>query len=131
MSLFGKLGGLGGALGGVLGQLEGGNAPSTLDNALQQSGLGGLQGISEKLRQNGLGNKVDSWLGNSQNMPISAEEIRGALGNEEVQKIAGHFGIPVDGVLKMMEQFLPNAVDQASPDGKIDPAAVSGDTPQS
>lgn len=129
MSLFGNLSG---ALGGILGQLEGGNASSALENGLQQSGLGGLQGVAGKLRQSGLGDKVDSWLGGSQNLPISAEEIRAALGNEQVQKIAAHFGIPVDQMLQLMEKFLPQAVDQASPNGQIDPAAAAaGNTAQS
>ena len=121
MSLFGNIGG---ALSGVLGQLQGGNKAGILDEALQKGGLCGLSGVVDKLRQSGFGKEVDSWLGGGSNLPISADQLRTALGNEEVQKIAAHFGIPVDGVLKLLEQHLPQAVDQASPDGQIDPDAV-------
>ncbi|HEX5454348.1 MAG TPA: YidB family protein [Stellaceae bacterium] len=121
MSLFGNIGG---ALSGVLGQLQGGNKAGILDEALQKGGLGGLSGVVDKLRQSGFGKEVDSWLGGGSNLPISADQLRTALGNEEVQKIAAHFGIPVDRVSKMLEQYLPQAVDQASPDGQIDPDAV-------
>lgn len=128
MSLFGNLSG---ALGGVLGQLQGGKAPAVLDDLLQKSGLGGLDGIAAKLRESGFGKEVDSWLGGGGNMPITAEQLRTALGNEQVQQIAERFGIPVDGVLKLLEQHLPQAVDQASPNGTIDPDAAAGATDQS
>jgi len=100
-------------------------APELLSKLLGQTNLGGLQGLVEKLQEGGLGQQVQSWLSNGQNMPISPEQLRDALGNEHVREIAQQFGLPVDKVLDLLSQHLPQAVDQASPDGTLQEPASS------
>jgi uncharacterized protein YidB (DUF937 family) len=87
---------------------------------LAKTDLGSLKGIAEKLQEGGLGEQVKSWLGNGSNLPVTGEQIRGALGNEHVQQIARQLGLPVDAALKLMADHLPGAVDKASPKGKLD-----------
>jgi uncharacterized protein YidB (DUF937 family) len=62
---------------------------------------------------------VQSWLGNGQNMPITADQLKAVLGNTEVQNVARQMGLPVDEVLKLMAQYLPEIVDKASPNGVV------------
>jgi uncharacterized protein YidB (DUF937 family) len=62
---------------------------------------------------------VNSWLSNGPNQPITPEQIRAALGSDQVRQLAEHFGIPIDNVLKLLAEQVPNAVDQASPNGTI------------
>jgi uncharacterized protein YidB (DUF937 family) len=100
-------------------------APEFLSKVLGQTDLGGLQGLVQKLQQTGLDQQVQSWLGNGKNMPVSAEQLRDALGNEQVRQIAQQFGLPVDKVLDLLSQHLPEAVDQASPDGQLQEPAAS------
>jgi len=93
--------------------------PGLLTQAL--GSVGGLQGVVDKLNASGLGPQVSSWLGGGANAPITAEEIRGALGGQHLQEIATSLGIPVDKVVGYLSAHLPTAVDQASPNGAIQP----------
>lgn len=94
-------------------------------NALAQ--VGGYPGILDKLEQSGLGTQVQSWLStNAGNLPISADQIRSALGDEHLQQLATKFGVPLDQVANLLAQNLPTAVDQASPNGTVPPAPAPG-----
>ncbi len=82
---------------------------------------GGLQDLLERLNSGGLGEEVRSWLGNGANLPVSTDQIREALGDEHVQEIARQFGFSTDRVLDYLSDYLPEAVDKASPNGTIEP----------
>ena len=116
MSLFDNLGG---ALKGLLGQVDTTALPGLISAALAKTNLGNLQGLVNQLQQSGLGPQVQSWLGSGANMPITPEQLRAALGNEQVKQLAAHFGIPLDQALNVLAQHLPTAVDQASPNGRL------------
>ena len=77
---------LGGALKGVLGQAGAAAAPGLISAALAKTNLGDMQGLVGQLQQSGLGEQVQSWLGNGANMSVSPEQIRAALGNDQVQQ---------------------------------------------
>jgi uncharacterized protein YidB (DUF937 family) len=106
---------------GALGQIEAAAVPALINAALAKTDLGDLNGLVAKLQQGGLGPQVQSWLGKGQNLGITADEIRAALGNEQVRELAQHFGLPVDEALKLLSQHLPTVVDQASPNGTVEP----------
>jgi len=108
-----------GALKGVMGQTEGAG-PGLIFSALAKSNLGDLQGLVSQLQQGGLDQQVKSWLGNGSNLPISADQLRAALGNAQVQHLAEHFGLPIDQTLNLLSTHLPTVVDQASPNGTIE-----------
>lgn len=112
MSLFDKIG-------GVLGGVAAAAAPALIQAALAKSNLGDLQGLVSKLQQGGLQTQVQSWLGNGANLPVSADQLRAALGNDQVKHLAEQFGIPVDQVLNLLSTHLPAVVDQASPNGTL------------
>src|SRR5689334_9955586 len=59
-------------------QGQGANAIDILEGLVQQHG--GLGGLLDTLRQQGLGSHVDSWIGTGQNMPVNAQHIIDALG---------------------------------------------------
>ncbi len=94
-------------------------APGLISAVLAKTNLGDLNGLVAQLQQNGLGDQVKSWLGNGANMHITPEQISAALGNDQVKQIAAHFGVPVDAALKLLAEHVPNAVDQASPNGTL------------
>ena len=116
---MGLLDSVAGAFRGVLGQSDPNAMPALISSILGKTNLGDLGGIVAQLQQGGLGNQVASWLGSGANLPVSPEQLRGALGNEQVQELAAHFGVPVDAALKMLSEHLPQAVDQASPNGSL------------
>ena len=105
---------LAGQLGGLLG--DGGQTDSAgvVSALLQGGGSAGVGGLLETLAANGLGDKVQAWCANS-GLPISPEEIRDALGSEQVQQMAANCGLPVSDFLKHLADHLPAAA-AASPD---------------
>ena len=107
------------ALKGALGQLEAAVLPVVLSEVLGSGKQGGLNAIVAKLQQAGFGDQVKSWIGNGQNLPITAEQLQQVLGSDTVKQLAAHFNIPVDQLAKVLAQQLPAAVDQASPEGKL------------
>ncbi len=107
------------ALKGMLGQLEAAVVPVVLSQVLGDGSQGGLSAIVAKLQQAGLGDQVKSWIGNGQNLPITAEQLQEVLGSDTVKQLAAKFNIPVDQLSKVLAQQLPAAVDHASPDGKL------------
>jgi uncharacterized protein YidB (DUF937 family) len=107
------------SLKGVLGQAEATALPGLISEALAKTNLGDLQGLVNQLQQGGLGSQVQSWLGNSQNLSISPDQLKAALDNEHVKQLAQHFGIDPDATLKMLADHLPAAVDQARQQGTV------------
>lgn len=120
MGLFDSIGG---ALKGAVGQIVAAEAPALISAVLAKTNLGDLQGLVNKLQQGGLNAQVQSWLGDGANLPVTADQIRSALGNQQIQQLAQHFGLPVDAVLKLLAEHLPSTVDQASPNGTLQPAS--------
>jgi uncharacterized protein YidB (DUF937 family) len=106
--LTGQQGQAGGGLGGILGQVLG------------NTDLGSLGGLLDQLQKSGLGPQVTSWLGNGANLPISVDQLRQALGDDTIRKIAGSFGIPVDQLLNQLSQNLPATIDKLSPNGTLE-----------
>jgi uncharacterized protein YidB (DUF937 family) len=112
---MGILDSLGGLLQSATNQ-EGG-VSGLLAAAFQKAG--GFEGVLAKLNDAGYGAKVNSWLGNGPNMPITNSEIEAALGNEHLKQLATSLGVPLDQVAGLVAQHLPAAVDNASPNGTV------------
>jgi uncharacterized protein YidB (DUF937 family) len=110
---------LGGALKNFASQVDTTALPNILSQALGNTKLGNLGGLLQQLQQSGLGPQVASWLGNGANMPVSADQLRAALGDEHVRQLATSFGIPVDQLLAQLSQHLPATVDHLSPNGTL------------
>jgi uncharacterized protein YidB (DUF937 family) len=78
--------------------------------------------------QNGpLGDVVNSWLGNGENMPISADQVSQLLGNEKVAALASQFGVNSGDLSGILQNVLPGLIDKASADGKLLDNLSSGD----
>lgn len=104
---------------GALGQLEAAVVPVVLSEVLGNGSQGGLNAIVAKLQQAGFGDQVKSWIGNGQNLPITAEQLQQVLGSDTVKQLAARFNIPVDQLAQVLAKQLPLAVDHASPEGKL------------
>jgi len=104
-----------GIISGAIGELE--KHPELISQGLQK--IGGLQRVLDKLHQAGLDKQVASWISNGKNMPVTPDQLRGALNDKQLQQIARSMGLPVDQALEVIAKYLPQAVDQASPNGKL------------
>jgi len=105
---------------GILGQLGAAVLPAVLGEVMGTGAQGGaLNAIVAKLQQAGLGDQVRSWIGNGQNLPITADQLKQVLGSDVVRQLAAKYNIPIDQVAEVLAHQLPQAVDQASPNGKL------------
>jgi uncharacterized protein YidB (DUF937 family) len=94
-------------------------ASPSFTEILEGSGLGNLSGLLKQLSSGGLDQHVQSWLGKGENIPVSSDQLRNALGDQHVQNIGEQAGIPAERILQILAQYLPAAIDQASPNGKL------------
>jgi uncharacterized protein YidB (DUF937 family) len=86
---------------------------------------GGLSKILDKMKEMGLGEQADSWVGGGPNKEISAADAKKVVGEAKVSEIAGKVGLSEDQAAALIAKALPEAVDQASPKGKKpEPAEV-------
>jgi uncharacterized protein YidB (DUF937 family) len=118
MGLLDSLG-LGDTLKGALGSIEAAAVPALINAVLAKTQYHDLNGLVAALQKGGLGPQVQSWLGNGTNMPITADQLKAVLGNAQVQQFARQMGLPVDEMLKVVAQYLPEIVDKASPNGVL------------
>ncbi|MDP2228394.1 MAG: YidB family protein [Moraxellaceae bacterium] len=108
-------------VGKMLGSAQGGSGGSDLLSLGQQllSQNGGLEGLLKQFQDKGLGDVVASWVGNGQNLPISAEQIQQVLGNEQVAGIARQLGIDPQQASAKLAQVLPGLIDTLTPGGQM------------
>lgn len=112
--LGGILGGLGGLLGGALSSGGAASAPA----APGPLG-GGLGGLLDQLKQAGLGDKVDSWVGQGGNHQIEPGQLGDALGSKTLSEIADHAGIDQQELLNQLSKVLPGLVDKLTANGQV------------
>ena len=82
---------------------------------------GGLQQVLTGFQANGLSAQADSWIGTGENQPISGEDVRKAVGDEELARIAAQLGVSEDEAADAVAQVLPTVVDRVSPEGHLAP----------
>jgi len=104
-------------LGSVLGGLAGGNQAQS-GNLLLQLALsllqqnGGLEEVLGKLRQGGLGQQADSWVGTGQNMNISPDQLQQIFGSSTISDLAAQLGMPEGQAGSTIAQLLPEVINQ-------------------
>jgi uncharacterized protein YidB (DUF937 family) len=103
----------------ALSQLGAAVLPVVMSEIMGTGGQGGLSAIVAKLEQAGFGDQVKSWIGNGQNLPITADQLKQVLGSDTVRQLAAKYNIPIDQVTEVLAHQLPLAVDRASPNGKL------------
>lgn len=110
---------------GALGQGSGGGNQAALLQAvvamLAQGGQGGggLADIVSRLQQGGLGDAVGSWVSTGQNLPVSPDQLGGALGDDLLASLSQRSGIDAGELLGPLSQLLPQVVDQLTPGGEL------------
>jgi uncharacterized protein YidB (DUF937 family) len=94
-------------------------AAASFSDILTSSGFGNLAALVQHLSNGGLDQQVKSWVGTGENLPVNSNQLRGALGEQHVQNIGQQAGIPAEQILQILARYLPGAIDQASPNGKL------------
>ncbi|MBP7258468.1 MAG: DUF937 domain-containing protein [Neisseria sp.] len=112
MSAIGNQNGEGGQQNAALGMLM---------ELVQQSG--GIGNLMAKLQQGGLGDALNSWISTqSSNQSVSGSDLQQALGGNAIEQVAAKFGLNGQQASDLLAQYLPNLVDSATPEGKVQDA---------
>ena len=107
-------------LGSVLGDVLQGKEIDFMSVGMQIfNNAGGLNGIVNQLNEAGLGQQVASWIGTGANLPVSADQISSALSSGQIEQLASSFGVDVGNLPQLLAQYLPKAIDSATPDGQL------------
>ncbi|GLQ52652.1 YidB family protein [Dyella flava] len=118
MSILGNLGNL---LGGGQNDASGASSLVGVAGQLIQE-AGGIQGLASTLQQHGLGDAVQSWIGNDANQAISGDQLNQVLQKAGLDSVvcnaASKFGVDPGELMNQVAQVLPHAVDHATPDGQ-------------
>ncbi len=108
-------------IGAVSGQ-QGESGGSLLGSVLQMvtnPQNGGLSGLLQTLQQGGLAEAAKSWVSTGQNLPVSAEQIQSALGNDTVKNLAAQLGLNTEQMSGHLAELLPQVVDKLTPNGSV------------
>lgn len=90
-----------------------------LSQLLGKADLGSVGALLQQLAQSGLASQVASWLGNGDNLPVSIDQLRHALGDQRAGELAHEFGVPVEQALRHLADHLPDAIDRLSTKGTL------------
>lgn len=88
-------------------------------DALRQHGINGIGDLVQQFQQGGFAQHVQSWVGNGQNLPISADEIQQVFSQPVVAGLAQKFGVDPQQASSLLAQYLPAIVSHLTPNGEV------------
>src|SRR6476646_10636100 len=91
-----------------------------LQSAMQMFGNhGGISGLLNNARSQGLGNTVESRIGTGANHSITAEQVENLIGQERINQLAIHVAVTPETARAALSRILPVIVDKSTPEGKL------------
>ncbi len=107
---------------GALAGGESGGSGNLLQAVLQlvnNPQTGGLEGIIRSFQQGGLGELVNSWVANGENLPVSGEQIESVFGGSVLQDLAAQLGVSPQQASGSLASVLPQLIDRMTPNGEV------------
>ena len=80
---------------------------------------GGVSGIMQKFQASGMGDIVASWVGTGTNHPVSPDAVQQVLDPATVVAMAEKTGLPIQQLMAMVSQHLPQMMDGLTPNGQV------------
>lgn len=106
-----------------------GNAGSALNSDALMSALSGLAGGAKGgldigslvggMQSSGLGDILQSWLGDGDNAAVSGQQISDMLGSDKISNFASQLGLSEEDAVGGLQDALPQMVDKASSGGSL------------
>jgi uncharacterized protein YidB (DUF937 family) len=96
---------------GLGGLLAGGAAGTVLS--------GGLSDLLKQFQDSGHGDTANSWVSDAPNKSISPSDLGNALGADQINQLSAQSGLSRDDLLSGLSQYLPQAIDHLTPDGRL------------
>jgi uncharacterized protein YidB (DUF937 family) len=105
-----------------------GEAGSNLDSGLLMSALAGLAGgkggldisaLISGMQGGGMGDILQSWLGDGQNNAISPQQISNLISPDQLSTFASQLGLSQDEAIGGLQDAVPKMIDNASSGGSL------------
>ena len=80
---------------------------------------GGLRGMVESFKSQGMEDTINSWIGTGKNMPISPAEILKALGSDRLRGFSEKANVSQQEISGGLASLLPEIIDKLTPQGRI------------
>lgn len=105
-----------------------GDAGTNLDSGSLASALSGLTGgdggfdlgsLLANLNSGGMGDMVQSWLGDGTNTTISPDQVSNVIGSDKIAEFASKLGLSTSEATGGLSEALPQMVDNASSGGSL------------
>ena len=103
----------------ITGGVIGAEALSLIKQYVEKEG--GLDAVVQKFQNGVYKRKVNSWISTGSNQAISDIEIGQVIGIEKIKKLAESAGIDINKTRELLAEYLPIAIDKATPEGKLPP----------
>jgi uncharacterized protein YidB (DUF937 family) len=103
----------------IAGGVIGAEALSLVKDYVEKQG--GLDGVVKNFENSGLGKQVHSWIGLGPNEKISEMDISKVINAEKLKEVAKSAGVDLERAKTLLAQYLPEAIDKATPEGKLPP----------
>jgi len=78
-----------------------------------------VAGLVGSMKEKGMGDVAESWLGDGENQSVSADQLKDVLGAEQVTEAAAQLGTDENSLLGGLQAALPQMVDRASSGGSF------------
>ena len=79
-----------------------------------------LDTVVNTIKEKGMEDNVESWIGTGDNKAISANQLNDALGSDLMSSLSQKTGIPEKELSGMLSTLLPVVVNQLTPQGKAE-----------
>ena len=80
---------------------------------------GGLGDLLKQFQASGHGDVAKSWVDNAPNKAISSDDLAKALGGDQIETLTANTGLSRQDLLAGLSQYLPEVVNQLTPDGRL------------
>lgn len=112
----------------LLGDKLGDNAGGMMEALSGLTGGEGLDlgGITEKMKAGGMGDQLESYLGDGENQEMSADQVKSAFGEEGLANVANKLGVDTDTAASQLKDVLPGLLDKASSGGNLMESLTGG-----
>ena len=78
------------------------------------------------MKAGGLGDQLESFLGDGDNQEISADQVKSVFGEEGVSNVANKLGVDTDTAASQLKDVLPSLLDKASSGGSLMESLTGG-----
>ena len=103
----------------ITGGVIGAEALSLIKQYVEKEG--GLDAVVKNFQNGGFKRQVNFWISTGKNEAISGIEVGQAIGIEKLKKLAESAGVDVNKARDLIAEYLPVAIDKATPEGKLPP----------